>query len=117
MPEARQLAADWRKRLNIRTIDPGAKVIELSGGTLVQKPHLVIFDEPTRGVDVGAIVEIHSFINQLAHEGIAVVCISSYLPEILVLSDRILVARQGKIVEEMDRRNASEEAIMYAAVH
>jgi ABC-type sugar transport system ATPase subunit len=126
MAEARRLAADWRKRLNIRAIDPGAKVIELSGGNqqkvviakaLVQRPQLVIFDEPTRGVDVGAIVEIHTFINQLADEGIAVVCISSYLPEILVLSDRILVARQGKIVEEMDRRNANEETIMYAAVH
>jgi ABC-type sugar transport system ATPase subunit len=126
MAAARKLAEEWRKRLNIRAIDPNAKVIELSGGnqqkvviakSLVQKPHLVIFDEPTRGVDVGAIVEIHAFINQLADEGIAVVCISSYLPEVLALSDRILVARQGKIVEEMDRRNASEETIMYAAVH
>src|ERR1700756_804809 len=126
MAEARPAAPHWGKRLNIRAINPGAKVIELSGGNqqkvviakaLVQRPQLVIFDEPTRGVDVGAIVEIHTFINQLADEGIAVVCISSYLPEILVLSDRILVARQGKIVEEMDRRNANEETIMYAAVH
>ncbi|HMN84382.1 MAG TPA: ATP-binding cassette domain-containing protein, partial [Bauldia sp.] len=110
----------------IRAIDPDAKVIELSGGNqqkvviakaLVQEPRLVIFDEPTRGVDVGAIVEIHAFINQLADSGIAVIVISSYLPEILTLSDRILIARQGKIVEEMDRRTASEEAIMYAAVH
>ncbi len=126
MAEARRLAEEWRNRLGIRAIDPNAKVIELSGGNqqkvviakaLVQKPKLVIFDEPTRGVDVGAIVEIHAFVNQLADEGIAVVVISSYLPEILALSDRILVARQGKIVEEMDRRTASEESIMYAAVH
>jgi simple sugar transport system ATP-binding protein/ribose transport system ATP-binding protein len=126
MKQARSLAEDWRKRLNIRAIDPNAKVIELSGGNqqkvviakaLVQKPRLVIFDEPTRGVDVGAIAEIHAFINQLADQGIAIAVISSYLPEILTLSDRILIARQGKIVEEMDRRNATEEAIMYAAVH
>ncbi|WFP65604.1 MULTISPECIES: sugar ABC transporter ATP-binding protein [unclassified Mesorhizobium] len=126
MKQARSLAEDWRKRLNIRAIDPNAKVIELSGGNqqkvviakaLVQKPKLVIFDEPTRGVDVGAIAEIHAFINQLADQGIAIAVISSYLPEILTLSDRILIARQGKIVEEMDRRNATEEAIMYAAVH
>jgi len=126
LAEARVVAEEWRKSLNIRAIDPDAKVIKLSGGNqqkvviakaLVQQPSLVIFDEPTRGVDVGAIVEIHSFINQLADSGIAVVVISSYLPEILTLSDRILVARQGKIVEEMDRRTATEEAIMYAAVH
>ena len=77
----------------------------------------MIFDEPTRGVDVGAIVEIHSFSNRLADNGIAMVVISSYLPEVLALSDRILIARQGKIVEEMNRRNATEETIMYAAVH
>jgi simple sugar transport system ATP-binding protein/ribose transport system ATP-binding protein len=126
MREARETAEAWRKRLNIRAIDPDAKVIELSGGnqqkvviakSLVQKPRLVIFDEPTRGVDVGAIAEIHAFINQLADDGIAVCVISSYLPEILTLSDRILIARQGKIVEEMDRRVATEETIMYAAVH
>lgn len=124
--DARRLADEWRKQLNIRAIDPNARVIELSGGNqqkvviakaLVQTPRLVIFDEPTRGVDVGAIAEIHAFINQLADDGIAVVVISSYLPEVLALSDRILVARQGKIVEEMDRRTASEESIMYAAVH
>jgi simple sugar transport system ATP-binding protein/ribose transport system ATP-binding protein len=126
LANARRLAEEWRKRLNIRAIDPNAKVIELSGGNqqkvviakaLVQQPKVVIFDEPTRGVDVGAIVEIHGFIDQLADDGIAVVVISSYLPEILALSDRILVARQGKIVEEMDRRTATEEGIMYAAVH
>ena len=126
MVEARRLAEEWRKNLKIRALDPDAEGIELSGGNqqkvviakaLVQEPRLVIFDEPTRGVDVGAIVEIHAFINQLADSGIAVIVISSYLPEILTLSDRILIARQGKIVEEMDRRTASEEAIMYAAVH
>ena len=101
-------------------------MLELSGGnqqkvviakSLVQMPRLVIFDEPTRGVDVGSIVEIHQLINDLADAGIAVVLISSYLPEVLALSDRILVARQGQVVEEMNASDASEERIMYAAVH
>lgn len=126
MKKAREAAETWRKRLNIRAIDPDAKVIELSGGnqqkvviakSLIQKPKLVIFDEPTRGVDVGAIVEIHAFIKELADQGIGVVVISSYLPEILAISDRILIARQGKIVEEMDAATATEKTIMYAAVH
>lgn len=110
----------------MRAIDADARVIELSGGNqqkvvlskaLIQKPKLVILDEPTRGVDVGTIVEIHNFINELADSGMAVVVISSYLPEIMTLSDRILVARQGRIVEEMDIAEATESRIMYAAVH
>ena len=124
--EMRELAADWAKRLNVRAINENAKVIELSGGNqqkvvigkgLVQRPRLVIFDEPTRGVDVGAIAEIHQFINRLADEGLAVVVISSYLPEIMNLSDRILVCRQGRVVEEIAPLDATEEKIMYAAVH
>ena len=77
----------------------------------------MIFDEPTRGVDVGAIEEIHQMIRSLADEGKAVIVISSYLPEILALSDRILVARQGRIVAEFAPEDATEEKIMYAAVH
>jgi simple sugar transport system ATP-binding protein len=84
-------------------------VIELSGGnqqkvvigkSLMQKPRVIIFDEPTRGVDVGAIAEIHQIINRLADEGLAVVVISSCPPEIMNLSDRILVCRHGRMVEE-----------------
>lgn len=126
MAEMRSLAADWTKVLNIRAINKNARVIELSGGnqqkvviskSLVQKPKIIIFDEPTRGVDVGAIAEIHQFINQLADEGLAVIVISSYLPEILNLSDRILVCRSGRVVEEFAPSEATEEKIMYAAVH
>lgn len=121
-----ELAAGWIKRLGVRAIDLNARLVEFSGGNqqkaiiakgLVQKPKLVIFDEPTRGVDVGAIAEIHSFISSLADDGIAVVVISSYLPEVLGISDRLLVARQGKIIEEMDPRHATEQNVMYAAVH
>jgi simple sugar transport system ATP-binding protein/ribose transport system ATP-binding protein len=124
--QGRKLAKEWTARLGVKAIDADARVIELSGGNqqkvvlakaLIQKPKLVILDEPTRGVDVGTIVEIHGLINQLADSGMAVVVISSYLPEILALSDRILVARQGRIVEEMDIAEATENRIMYAAVH
>jgi simple sugar transport system ATP-binding protein len=126
MSEMRELAATWNAALKIRAIDGNARVIELSGGnqqkvtiakSLVQKPKLIIFDEPTRGVDVGAIVEIHQLINRLADDGIAVVVISSYLPEVMNLSDRILVYRAGRVVEEFSPAEATEERIMYAAVH
>ena len=124
--EMMELAATWTKRLNVRAISNAARVVELSGGNqqkvviaraLVQQPKLVIFDEPTRGVDVGAIAELHHVINELADAGLAVVVISSYLPEILNLADRILVSRQGRVVEEFSADEATEEKIMYAAVH
>ena len=124
--EMAALAEVWRGKLNIRSINADARVIELSGGnqqkvviakSLVQKPRLVIFDEPTRGVDVGAIAEIHQLIQSLADDGLAIMVISSYLPEILNLSDRILVTRQGRVVEEFTPSEATETKIMYAAVH
>ena len=116
----------WTQSLHVRSVSRSAKVIELSGGnqqkvviakSLVQSPELIIFDEPTRGVDVGAIAEIHQIISRLADEGRAVVVISSYLPEILKLSDRVLVSRQGRIVEEFSTDEATEEKVLYAAVH
>ena len=124
--EMRALLETWSSKLAIRSIDAEARVIELSGGNqqkvvigkaLVQKPRLIIFDEPTRGVDVGAVAEIHALIEELADQGLAVVIISSYLPEILALSDRILVCRQGRIVEEFSPHDVSQEQIMFASVH
>ena len=121
-----QVAADWVARTRITAINRQSKVIELSGGnqqkvvvakSLAQEPKLIILDEPTRGVDVGSVEEIHEIIRGLAREGKAVVVISSYLPEILKISDRILVARGGQIVAEFDPRDATQEKIMYAAVH
>jgi simple sugar transport system ATP-binding protein len=126
MREMARLAETWRKTLNIRALESNERVVELSGGnqqkvvigkSLVQKPRIIIFDEPTRGVDVGAIAEIHALIGGLADEGLAVIVISSYLPEIMNLSDRILVFRQGRCVEEFSPAEVDEERIMYAAVH
>jgi len=111
--EAAKSGAEWIERLKVRAIGDDTKVVELSGGnqqkvviakSLVQQPDLIIFDEPTRGVDVGAIVEIHELINRLADEGKAVVVISSYLPEIMALSDRIHArARSWKSIRRWRR--------------
>jgi simple sugar transport system ATP-binding protein len=124
--EAEAVGKKWSDALKVRAIGQDVKVVELSGGnqqkvviakSLAQEPDIIVFDEPTRGVDVGAIAEIHELIDRLADEGRAVVMISSYLPEIMARSDRILVCRQGKVVEEFSARDATEEKIMYAAIH
>jgi ABC-type sugar transport system ATPase subunit len=121
-----KLANYWVDRLKINALQRKAKIIELSGGnqqkvvlakTLVQNPSIIIFDEPTRGVDVGTIPHIHAEIRRLAEEGKAVVVISSYLPEILAVSDRVLVARTGRIVAEFDAADATQDKILYAAIH
>jgi ABC-type sugar transport system ATPase subunit len=121
-----KLANYWVDRLKISTLQRKAKIVELSGGnqqkvvvakSLAQDPSIIIFDEPTRGVDVGTIPEIHAEIRRLAAEGKAVMVISSYLPEVLSVSDRILVAQRGRIVAEFDAAEATEDKIMYAAIH
>jgi ABC-type sugar transport system ATPase subunit len=124
--EMKRVADQWIASLSISALKRTLKIVEYSGGnqqkvvvgkSLAQEPNVVIFDEPTRGVDVSAIPQIHSAIRKLAAERKAVVVISSYLPEILAISDRILVARGGRIVEEMARADATEDKIMYAAIH
>ena len=121
-----KLANYWIERLKISALQRKARIVELSGGnqqkvviakSLAQDPSIIIFDEPTRGVDVGTIPEIHAQIRRLADEGKAVVVISSYLPEVLAVSDRVLVARLGRIVAEFDGATATEDKIMYAAIH
>ena len=123
--QSRQSADAWIRKLAISALDRGLKIIEYSGGnqqkvvlakTLTQYPDVVFFDEPTRGVDVGAIPKIHDVIRGLADSGKAVVVISSYLPEILALSDRILVVRGGEIVAELDGETATQDEILQAAV-
>ncbi len=121
-----RIAREWTQKLDVASTSGDARVIELSGGnqqkvviakSLVQRPRVVFLDEPTRGVDVGAIAEIHRMIRDLSAAGTTVVVISSYLPEILAISDRILVCRKGRIVEEFSADAADEKTIMYAAVH
>lgn len=126
LAKMRSVAREWAERLSIRRTGDDQSVLYLSGGnqqkvviakSLAQKPKLVIFDEPTRGVDVGAIAEIRQIIRGFADGGAGVMLISSYLPEILDLSDRILVAKSGTIVAEFARSEASAEKILHAAIH
>ena len=117
----RREAGDLFKRLRVRTPSLDTMVAGLSGGNqqkvvlakwLATKPHILILDEPTRGVDVGAKAEIHALIGELAHAGTAVLLISSELPELLALAERILVLREGKLVGELAREEATQEALL-----
>ncbi len=119
-----KIANEYCGRLKIRTPDNKQIVQNLSGGNqqkiviakwLVINPKILILDDPTRGIDVGAKNEIYSLINNLAKEKIGIILISSELPEILNISDRILVMREGKITGEFLRKEATQEKIMQLA--
>ncbi|MBE3580652.1 MAG: sugar ABC transporter ATP-binding protein [Thermoanaerobacteraceae bacterium] len=117
---AEQLA----RELKVKPLDVRRKVRELSGGNqqkvvlakwLCTRAKIFVFDEPTRGIDVGAKVEVYNLINQLLQNGAAVIMISSELPEILGMSDRILVMSEGRITAEFLREEATQEKIIKAA--
>lgn len=114
----------WADKLSVTVLDARSRIDRYSGGNqqkvvlakaLAQEPDVIFFDEPTRGVDVGAIPQIHDAIRELAAGGKAVAVISSYLPEVLSISDRILVVRDGSIITDFSREEATAEAIMFAA--
>ena len=121
----RSEAAEWTARLRTkfgRLTDP---VGTLSGGNqqkvvlakwLSMAPAVLIVDEPTRGIDVGTKAEVHRLMSSLAAEGVAVLMVSSELPEVLGMADRVLVMREGRIVAELSRAEATEESVMYAAM-
>ncbi|MEH7480949.1 ATP-binding cassette domain-containing protein, partial [Neobacillus drentensis] len=117
-------AEEFIKSLNIKTPSMEQKVKLLSGGNqqkviiakwLHTKTKIFIFDEPTRGIDVGAKIEVYQLMNKLAREGNAVIMISSEMPEILGLSDRILVMSEGRCTAILDRKEATQEKVMYHA--
>ncbi|WP_245901026.1 sugar ABC transporter ATP-binding protein [Prauserella shujinwangii] len=120
----RALAAAWGERLGLkygRLADPAAT---LSGGNqqkvvlgkwLATEPSVLIVDEPTRGIDIGAKVEVHALLSELAAEGMAVLLISSELPEVLGMADRVLVMHEGRLTAELSKEEANEETVMYAA--
>jgi ABC-type sugar transport system ATPase subunit len=117
----RTLAADYFKRLRVRAPGPETITAGLSGGNqqklvlakwLAARCSLLILDEPTRGVDVGAKAEIHALIDELAASGKGVILISSELPEVLHLSTRIIVLREGRITGELPRAQATQYALM-----
>lgn len=115
----------FRERLNIKAANLSIPVGTLSGGNqqkvmlakwLNTRPRLLIVDEPTRGIDVSAKAEVHQILRSLAGEGVAIIIISSDLPEVLSLADRILVMREGRIVGEFAGDEATDEAVMSLAV-
>ena len=118
-------AATLAERLDIRTPSMATPVHLLSGGnqqkTMLAKwlnasPGVLILDEPTRGIDVGAKADVHRFVDELARSGIAIILISSDLPEVLAMSDRVAVLREGRLRAIYDRSEATEERVMTTAL-
>jgi rhamnose transport system ATP-binding protein len=123
--EERRVADEFVSRFAIRTPSLDTPVVNLSGGNqqkvalarwLAAEPKLIILDEPTQGVDVGAKAEIHRLMGELAARGLAIIMISSELPEVLGMGDRIIVMRGGRIVGELTRAGATQERILELAV-
>jgi rhamnose transport system ATP-binding protein len=120
----RHTARSWAERLRVRYGRLSDAVGTLSGGNqqkivlakwLATSPRVLIVDEPTRGIDVGTKAEVHRIMAELAAEGIAVVMVSSELPEVLGMADRVLVMHEGRIAAELPRQRATEESVMLAA--
>lgn len=110
--------------LKIKTPSIEQKTRNLSGGNqqkvviskwLMAAPKILILDEPTRGIDVGAKYEIYNIMNDLVDQGVSIIMISSELPEVLGMSDRILVMHEGKFTAELDWKEADQEKVMYYA--
>ncbi len=115
------LVSDYMQRLRIKAASPEIEVSSLSGGNqqkvvlakwLAARPDVLILDEPTRGVDVGAKQEIYSIINDLAANGMAIIMVSSDLPEIINMCDSVCVVRSGRIVAKLPREELTQERIM-----
>jgi len=120
----RRLANDWAQRLQLKFHKLDDPVGFLSGGNqqkvvlakwLATEPKVLIVDEPTRGIDVGTKAEVHRLLSELAGRGVAVLMISSELPEVLGMADRVLVMHEGRLTGELSRAEATEERVMQAA--
>jgi len=119
------LTDEYVAKLKVKTPSNEQKIMNLSGGNqqkvviakwMATNPKVLILDEPTRGIDVGAKKEIHALMSELAKQGVAIIMISSELPEVIGMSDRIYVMHDGRIKGEIDRASASQEAIMKMAI-
>jgi inositol transport system ATP-binding protein len=115
------LIDEFRRLLSIRMASPEQAAGQLSGGNqqkivlarwLALRPKILIVDEPTRGIDIGSKVEVHNLLIDMAKSGIAVIVISSELPEILAVSDRIVTMREGRVTGEIARDQATQEVLM-----
>jgi rhamnose transport system ATP-binding protein len=123
--DERKLATAWADRLRLRFARMRNAVSTLSGGNqqkvvlakwLARNPTLLIIDEPTRGIDVGTKAEVHRILNGLVADGLAVLMISSELPEVLGMADRVIVLREGRITAELTRAEADEDSVLRAAI-
>ncbi|HHV98767.1 MAG TPA: sugar ABC transporter ATP-binding protein [Clostridiaceae bacterium] len=121
----REIALNWIKKLNIKPSSPAIAAQNLSGGNqqrvviakwLASNPKILIIDEPTNGIDIGAKTEIHKLLRELASNGMGIIMISSELPEVLAISDRIFVMRKGKIVAQFKGGEVTQEEIMSNAI-
>ena len=119
-------ARDWAGRLEVKTAALDAVAGTLSGGNqqkvvlakwLATDPRVLIIDEPTRGIDVGTKAEVHRMMSELAGRGLAILMISSELPEVLGMADRVLVMHEGRITADIPRESATPESVMFAATH
>ncbi|ONI87656.1 D-xylose ABC transporter ATP-binding protein [Saccharothrix sp. ALI-22-I] len=120
----RRAAREWTRKLQVKYGLLADAVGTLSGGNqqkvvlakwLATEPKVLIVDEPTRGIDVGTKAEVHRLMSQLAGQGMAVVMVSSELPEVLGMADRVLVMHEGRVTAELGRAEANEETVMFAA--
>jgi rhamnose transport system ATP-binding protein len=116
----------WASRLEVKTRALDAVAGTLSGGNqqkvvlakwLATTPKVLIIDEPTRGIDVGTKAEVHRMMSELAGQGLGILMISSELPEVLGMADRVFVMREGRITAELERAEANSESVMFAATH
>ena len=123
-PVERKLAERYAAQFRVRMTDVEQLVSALSGGNqqkvviakwLATEPRVLILDEPTRGIDIGAKIEVHRIISELAAGGLGIILISSDLPEVLAMADRILVMHEGRLTAEISRAEATEERVMFAA--
>ena len=123
--EEKRVAEDYRQRLKMQADTVEQSVWQLSGGNqqkvvvakwLFRDTDVVIFDEPTRGIDVGAKAEVFALMDEMARQGKAIVMVSSELPELLQVADRILVMREGAVVAELPRETTQQEIMHHAAV-
>jgi rhamnose transport system ATP-binding protein len=122
--DERVIAEEWSTKLQLKHAGLDKPVERLSGGNqqkvvlgkwLATNPRLLVIDEPTRGIDVGTKAEVHRLLSELASEGLAVLMVSSELPEVLGMADRVMVMREGRLMQELSRADATQERIMLAA--
>ena len=122
--EESKIAAEVAERIAIKWLGPQAPVDSLSGGNqqkvliarwLLANSKFMIFDEPTRGIDVGAKKEVYTLLNQLAEQGKAILFISSELPELFGIADRILIMRRGRLVGDLQTGETKQEEVMHLA--